>query len=294
VAWVLGLFFVCILIGLVFEYLDYIILALLALGAIWLVFYFIGKAYKAYEKKKYSQAEEAARENPTTSPAMNIWILMIGLGKKSIHLFESLPEYLSSAEDYLDQAEVDFADDAFAPFWDCIENAAKALAHFDEGVNDIKDNLSRYTELISQCEDAPPRFPLVRESVAKLGVGTGTAERMEAIVRTAQCKFQFATIYEQHKTNQILVAGFTSLAQALGEMTWQIKTSIGDLAGLVNVMTSTVNESICTIHSRMGDIAERASEHRDELMEKASESGARERKVLEMLDNIQRRRKPII
>jgi len=288
---VLGAFFVCILIGLIFEYLGYIILAL---GAICLVFYLISKAYKVYEKKKYPQDAETVQTDPITSRATSIRILMSVLGEQSTNHFESLPKYLSSAEDYLDQAEVDFADGAFVPFWDSIENAAKALAHFNEGVNNIKENLARYTELISECEGPLPQFPLARESVTKLGVATGTAERMETIVRAAQCNFQFASIYEQHKTNQILVAGFSNLAQALEEMTWQINTSIGGLAGLVDVMSLTVNESIYAIHSRMDDIAERASEHTDELMEKASESAARESKALEMLDNIQRRRKPII
>lgn len=115
---------------------------------------------------------------------------------------------------------------------------------------------------------------------------------MKAIVQTAQRNFQFATIYEQRKTNQILVAGFTNLAQALDRMTWQITASIDDLAGSVDVMTSTLNESTRAIHSRLGDVAEMTSQHHDELMKEASEGAARERKALEMLDNIQRGRRP--
>ncbi len=194
---------------------------------------------------------------------------MIVLREQSIGLFESMPTYLSCAEKYLDKAEVDFADGAFAPFWDSIENAAKMLGRFDEGVRHIKDNLSRYTETIRwynkyKLEDTPPQFPLARQSVTKLGVGTATAKRMEAMVRTAQRNFQFATIYEQRKTNQILVAGFTNLEQALDRMTRQITASIDDLAGLVV----------------------------EELREEASEGAARGRKALEMLDNIQHGRRP--
>ena len=92
---------------------------------------------------------------------------MIVLGEQSIRLFESMPENLSSAEKYLDQAEVDFADGAFAPFWDSIENAAKTLGRFDEGVRHIKDNSSRYTELIRKYEDIPPQFPLARQSMPR-------------------------------------------------------------------------------------------------------------------------------
>lgn len=244
------------------------------------------------KRRQEAKAEEATRLRRHREEQQGYRKQMIVFGEQSIGLFESMPKHLSSAEKYLDQAEVDFADGAFAPFWDSIENAAKTLGRFDEGIHHIKDNSSRYTELIRKYEDTPPQFPLARQSVAKLGVGTATAERMKAIVRTAQRNFQFATIYEQRKTNQILVAGFTNLAQALDRMTWQITASIDDLAGSVDVMTSTLNESMRAIHSRMGDIAERTSQHHDELMEEASEGATRERKALEMLDNIQRGRRP--
>ena len=224
---------------------------------------------------------------------------MIVLGDESITLFERLPNCLESAEKYLDQAEVKFSDSAFVPFWDSIEEAVKMLGYFNEGVQHIGKNSSHYTELIGKYEDTPPQFPLARQSVEKLDVGTATAERMKAIVGTAQRNFQFAMIYEQHKTNQILVAGFTNLANALDQMTWKITNSIDDLAGSVDVMTSTLNESLHAIHSRVGDIADiaektsqKTSQHHDELMEEISKGSARERKVLKMLDNIQRGRRP--
>lgn len=65
-----------------------------------------------------------------------------------------------------------------------------------------------------------------------------TAERMKAIVRKAQRSFQFATIYEQRKTNQILIAGFTNLAEALDQMAYRITDSIDNLTNSVDVMTS--------------------------------------------------------
>lgn len=201
---------------------------------------------------------------------------MIRLGEQSIGLFESMPKLLSSAEALLDRAENDFADSAFAPFWDSIENAAKTLAHFDRGIHQIEDNSSDYTELIKEYKDTPPEFPLARQSVANLRVGLATAERMEALVRKAQRNFQFAMIYEQRKTNQILVAGFTSLAHALAQMTRQTTASINALSS-----------SIGAIHSRMGDITEMASWHH-------SEAAERQKKALEMLDNIQRGRRPFL
>ncbi len=108
---------------------------------------------------------------------------------------------------------------------------------------------------------------------------------MDSIVRSAQCNYHFATIYEQRKTNQILVAGFTSLADALREMTWTINDSIADLATSVGETGLMLNESMSMIQSQIGHIA-------DDFTEEASEREKRERKALEMLDNIQQDRRP--
>jgi len=217
---------------------------------------------------------------------------MISLCKQSLDLFVSMPLYLSSAERDLDRAERNFTDGAFAPFWDSIETSAKSLGHFNEGICNIKRNSSRYTELIRLFAGNPPSFPISLQSITKLNVGTGTARRMEAIVRDAQRNFQFAMIYEQRKTNQILVAGFTNLAQALGEMTSQIESSVRLLSYSFDRMTSTIDESARAIHSRQGEILEATTQSREESSTQASAQANREEKALAMLDNIQRGRRP--
>lgn len=217
---------------------------------------------------------------------------MIALGEESLVIFESLPNHLRFSEEYLDQAEAEFADGTFAPFWDCIENAAKALGRFDAGIRQIGRNSSEYDTLIQKYEGAPPRFPLAHESVTKLAIAMTSVKRMQAIVRKAQRDFRFATIYEQRKTNQILVAGFTNLAQALRDMSWQIAASIDNLAQSVDGMTSTLHESLDSIHSRLGEVVETASRHADQSSEAATQASMREGKVFEMLDNIQHRRRP--
>lgn len=216
---------------------------------------------------------------------------MIALCENSLTLFESMPGYLMSAEGHLNQAEIDFADGAFSPFWDSIEDAAKSLGRFDEGVQKVKNISSQYTGLIERYVGVPPQFPLERKTVEKLAVGTSTAERMKAIVRTAQRDFQFSSIYEQRKTNQILVAGFTNLGQALDRMTWQITDSIDNLTSSVESMASTLNESI---NMQLAKMTESNTQNHGEVMKAESEHVLRERKALEMLDNIQRHRKPTI
>lgn len=239
-----------------------------------IVFIFIIRKLNGYAKQ--FEAAAAARKAEQNGYQEQ----MIVLGDNSLTLFESLPEHLKSAEEHLNQAEIDFSDGAFAPFWDSIENATRTLGHFAEGVQGIKNNSSQYTDLINMYKKVPPQFPLESKSVEKLTVGTSTAERMKAIVHIAQCNFQFATIYEQRKTNQILVAGFTNLAQALDQMTWQITNSIDELA-------NSVNRSMNEVNLRLGDMTKLNAWYHSEVMQAKSEQAAREKKALKRLDNIQ-------
>lgn len=217
---------------------------------------------------------------------------LAGYGQQSLGVFESMPPYLRTAEEHLDQAEVDLAEGVADPFWDSIEGAVRGLGDFNHGVRQINQYSLEYTKLIKEYEAEPPKFPLSPQSVAKLAVSTATADRMSAIVRKARRNTDFAMLYHTRKTNEILVAGFTNLAQALDHMTSRITSSIDDLASSVDAMGSTLNDSMREIHSRMDESAEATAEHRKTLSREASASAAREEKVVKMLDNIQRGRKP--
>jgi uncharacterized protein YfcZ (UPF0381/DUF406 family) len=116
--------------------------------------------------------------------------------------------------------------------------------------------------------DTPLPYPITPQHIAKLNdASKTTVTRMETLVQAAHRNFHFATIYEQRRTNQILIAGFTNLAEALNQMACKITASINDLAISIGAMTSMLNESLDTIHTDLGE-------------------------ALEMLDNIQRGKRP--
>lgn len=209
---------------------------------------------------------------------------LIDLGEQTLHLFELMPTLLKAAEAHLDRAEVDFAEDAFAPFWDSVEKAATALGRFDQGMQNLAKASSQYSTILPWYEGAPPPFPLTQGSIARLDVSSATSQRMQAIVRAAQRNFQFSVIYEQRKTNQILVAGFTNLAQALHDMSSRLVTSLEALADKVEGVGVTFNHSIAALQDQVIDIGQ-------DLSKTASERAVREKKAVEMLDNIQRNRR---
>lgn len=259
------------------------------------------KAQRAHAARRQAEEEaELQRERASREEALlrrrneqrAIRKQMIVLGEESLSHFESAPKHLRSAVQFLDQAESDFHEGVFAPFWDSIERAAHALGRFDESIQSMNSTSLRYTGLVARYDTIPPIFPLSSQSISRLSVSSASVERMTMVVRRAQKDFHFATIYEQRKTNQILVAGFTSLAHALDQLTSQITNSIGDLASSVDAIGVSLNDSILTNDSHLQRAEVAAAERHGAAMQEGSERAAREVKALEMLDNIQRHRAP--
>jgi uncharacterized membrane protein len=141
--------------------------------------------------------------------------------------FLTIPELVPSADAHLDRAERDFADGAFAPFWDEIEHATNKLAAYQNGVRGVSRNADAYEQQASKLSVRVPKFSLPD---GKLPDARPVAQRLSQIVRTAQRNFQFATIYEQRKTNQLLYAGFSSLGHAISSLGSVISSSLDDLS----------------------------------------------------------------
>ena len=119
-------------------------------------------------------------------------------------------------------------------------------------------------------------------------------------MRKAQGNFHFASIYEQRKTNKILIGGFTTLEQAINQVgSAQISSSIDGLSSSIDHMASSMEESAERIHSRVGDIVDGNAQHHQEMLEKSSEliaiereNGAKQAQALRDFDNFRRGIKP--
>ncbi len=259
-------------------------------------------AFQFSEKEKKRAVEQAAKElmearerQQYSAQQKQLRGQIFSINEESLSAFEQMPAQLRSAEEHLDQAERDFAEGAFAPFWDSVEKAAFALGGFEERVRKIERNSLQYIDVVKNAkkyEIKTPAFSVSLGSGPKLKIASETSKRMSGIVRSAQRNFQFSVIYEQRKTNQILVAGFRNLAQALEEMTWRITQSIDDLSASVRSMSATLNDSVRQIQEQSQRIANATEGLRADSSTVAAASSARERKALEMLDNIQRDRYP--
>jgi hypothetical protein len=223
--------------------------------------------------KSYEEAEKREQNTRTAAASQKrLYEDMVNVCDAAITKFETLPKRLATAESHLDSAERAFTEGAFAPFWDSIEKAAYSLGSFNDALNAIEVDLTTYSGHMKAFDGKPPTFPLTVDDVQKTNVSKGTMKRLNKLVRDAQRDYHFASIYEQRKTNKILVAGFTHLAEALDQMSWRITDSIDELNNSVNTMSSSVNYSLEGMRSDMT---------------KRGEETAR------MLDNIQRGKRPL-
>jgi len=235
--------------------------------------------YKKQKKEEEQRrtAEEEARRKQEEYEANQVAISkrLSTVVTNSIAIFQDMPKYVTSAEDDIKTAESEFKERAFAPFWDAVERAATKLANFDSNTRHIIHLSSEYNKERGKLDSTPPSFSI---DINKIPDAKRIANRMQNIVRCAQRDFQFATIYEQRKTNKLLVTGFTSLGQALSEMSSRIENSLNALSSSISDFTITNQGSLNRLIDGVESLREESISHNE--------------RELEILDNIQRRKKP--
>jgi hypothetical protein len=166
-----------------------------------------------------------------------------------------LAELVSAAEAHLAVAEREFDERAFAPFWDDVERATNALATYQRRVQGLESNVKEYRTVAERLDDVPLESPEVPE----LDVSTRvvdprpTASKLQDIVRRAQRDFEFASIFEQRKTNQILVDGFGSLQDAISCLGATLSDSLSNLAD--------------TLHASLHELLEEQEGHGELLID---------------------------
>lgn len=166
---------------------------------------------------------------------------VVELVNRSATTSDGLVNRITAAKSAIDSAEWNYADSAFAPFWDDVESAVTSLALFNTGVKRIAEYSAEYKAEIQELGSVPAVFDW--DKAVDIPDAKSTADRLREIVRTAQKNFQFATIYEQRKTNQLLSIGFANLAQALNEIAWRIEESTSTLSMSISDLSQVVSET---------------------------------------------------
>ncbi len=266
----------------------------LGIAIVWLIIHLVRKELEAEkERRRELERQRSERERLQREHDQQQAFYLASLAScrdTSLSLFERMPLHLMETEALLDQAERDFQERAFAPFWSSVQRAAGELGRYDHSVRMITDKAREHSAIVEKYEGEAPPFPLDLRSAKGIEAAKPTTERLSVIVRKAQRDFEFATIYEQRKTNQLLVAGFTNLAQALEGMGRHIASSIEDLSSQVAHVSRSVDNLAAGQKEYLADLRSAVQDHSEQARAQHEESLQRHDKALDMLEQFQRRR----
>lgn len=235
-----------------------------------------------------------------------------------------LPLLMSEAELSLDLAEREFSEGFYSPFWEAMESAVYHLSLFDKTLQNIDAFQKQHTILIDECQRQYSQAPsLAPEDIVSFSLGitvfpspSVTSERMKALYRQAQKDPHFAQIYEQRRTNAILIEGFRSLGDALTHLGDRLESELRSLGDTIDFRLSDLESALQDSNKQMGkqheELLQSAQSWREEARSgnakliqiarsnaEQAEKSAKERSEHEeatrkMLDNIQHHRKPLL
>lgn len=151
--------------------------------------------------------------------------------KQSQSLFAELPELLKAAAGWLEEAQEDYKDNAFAPFWEDVEEAAMCLGSFYENVRTLSKNAENYYSSLKGKSHTFPVFPIHPGNTPD---PTSVIEEFRRIVRLGQTNFQFANIWEHRLTRKVMIAGFRTLGNAVNNLGYTLEESMSKLQSAVS------------------------------------------------------------
>jgi len=287
------------------------------LGVGSLISFSVGNAEKRRKNEEEEREEERRRQMDKAVARANLLGRVSDIVSRAQLAAAELPLMLSAADSSLDLAQDEYAEGLYSPFWEAMEEAIHYVHAFEKNIQQIKHAQEDYQR---EQQDAQHKHGGGEHSLARgmvpfsLGVKIfpdidPTKERMKRLYRQAQKKADFANIYEQRRNTQVLIAGFRSLGDAVTSLGDRIEREVralgdtlgfrlGDLGMAVREASEQMQRQQETLLTEARSWRAEASTGHAELVRVARENaeraerGARERR--DMLDNIQRGRKPSI
>jgi hypothetical protein len=227
-----------------------------------LVFMVKAEMSTGLERKRLQLEHERINEaEKLTSTLLSIYNLSMGL-------LSELRQHLNTASLYLENAEREFQADAFAPFWDAVEESVQHLSALKDKTNKLSQNADDYYRLLKDREHTFPAFPVQAKTLPDTSFITKEFRR---VVRLGETNFQFANIWEHRRTRKAIIMGFQTLGEAVNNLGVAIEDSMSSLERSVS--------------SDLAKVVEAEIDTRNKLDGRLLEQNR-------MLDNIQHHRKP--
>lgn len=120
---------------------------------------------------------------------------------------------------------------AYTPFWGAVETGLVALNEYRLGAERIHAGIQQYGSLRKQLQNAPElknqAVGAIPNELSKVGHSRAAgivADRFMETVYEAQTDFHFASIYEQRRTTAAVIAGFSSLQDAVDRLGDEVRS----------------------------------------------------------------------
>ncbi len=172
---------------------------------------------------------------------------------------QNLPPFVTDAEADLNLADQEFTEKAAISFWDAIERAANCLAIYQARLQNLTANGASYEKMRNELGELVPPFDL---DLSVLPDASHIAQGLRVISRKGETDLAFAQIYLQMRTNKILVAGFSTLGEAISILCSRIENSFANLCNVVEFSTASQTEAI---NARQTEIAEADRQHQSQI-----------------------------
>jgi hypothetical protein len=141
-------------------------------------------------------------------------------------IVRELPQLLARADRELDAAKNDYSERAYSPFWDCVARVAELLGTYQSRIHSLTALGRKYTQLLAEREHTFPKTMLLAQPIPN---PKDQIVHLADVTRMAQRDFQFAVIWEHHKTRRVLIAGFSTLETALVGLETALVESLHEL-----------------------------------------------------------------
>lgn len=199
------------------------------------------KAYEQQERVQKENDEAVAIVNNEADSSTNRLMYLYTTSKKDA---AELPVLINNASGWLLRAQAEYNANAFAPFWDAVENAAIYLATFNDKAKILSANATDYYKLLQGKKHTFPVFPVNMRTIPD---DVPVVNDLYRIVRLGQTNFQFANIWEHRRTRAVLISGFQTLGEAVNNLRGAITYSISNLRQSITTdVAKLVEEEIMT------------------------------------------------
>jgi hypothetical protein len=156
---------------------------------------------------------------------------LISTYESSTESVAELREHLNQASRLLENAENEYRANAFAPFWDAVENAAQHLSAFNGKTNKLSQNASDYYSKLNGRKHTFPTFPV---QIGTIPDASAVVKEFRRVVRMGQTNHDFADIWELRRIQTGLITGFRTLGEAVNNLGATLENSIYNLQETVS------------------------------------------------------------